>query len=167
MRAENGMEDLIFVGTQTRPPRNSAEVVVTLDNAARIAPAEFNSADTLEVSRRMERGDGSAYRINGKPALARDVQVLFKDAGFEQSRRPSSARARWRRSSTRSHPNAAPSSARQPERPDLPRDGMRPTCALRGTEQNLERAEALEKGLSDQLGSLRKLARLELHGGAR
>jgi chromosome segregation protein len=159
MRAENGMEDLIFAGTQTRPPRNSAEVVVTLDNAARIAPAEFNSADTLEVSRRMERGDGSAYRINGKPALARDVQVLFKDAGFGAK-----SSAIVSQGKVASIINAKPSERRSILDEAAGTAGLatrrhEADMRLRGTEQNLERAEALEKGLSDQLGSLRKQAR--------
>ncbi len=159
MRAENGMEDLIFAGTQTRPPRNSAEVVVTMDNGARLAPAEFNSADTLEISRRMERGEGSAYRINGKPALARDVQVLFKDAGFGAK-----SSAIVSQGKVAAIINAKPSERRSILDEAAGTAGLatrrhEADMRLRGTEQNLERAEALEKGLSDQLGSLRKQAR--------
>src|SRR6476660_7088203 len=64
MRA-SGMEDVIFSGTTGRPARNMAEVMVTLDNGERTAPAEFNDNETLEVARRIEREAGSAYRING------------------------------------------------------------------------------------------------------
>jgi chromosome segregation protein len=73
------MEDVIFSGTQDRPSRNIAEVTLTLDNAARQAPAQFNDADELEVTRRIEREKGSNYRINGKEVRARDVQLLFAD----------------------------------------------------------------------------------------
>jgi len=76
----SGMEDVIFSGSADRPARNSAEVTVTLDNSARTAPAQFNADDVLEVSRRIERDAGSAYRINGREARARDVQMLFADA---------------------------------------------------------------------------------------
>ncbi|MEM8689298.1 MAG: chromosome segregation protein SMC [Pseudomonadota bacterium] len=76
----SGMEDVIFNGSGNRPQRNMAEVTVYLDNASRTAPAGFNDADELEVSRRIEREAGSAYRINGKDARARDVQLLFADA---------------------------------------------------------------------------------------
>ncbi|HSI41261.1 MAG TPA: chromosome segregation SMC family protein, partial [Xanthobacteraceae bacterium] len=79
MRAE-GMDDVIFAGTNNRPARNSAEVVLFLDNAERSAPALFNDSDRLEVSRRIEREAGSAYRINGREVRARDVQILFADA---------------------------------------------------------------------------------------
>lgn len=74
-----GMDDVIFGGTTTRPARNIAEVVLHIDNSDRTAPAMFNDADELEVSRRIERDSGSNYRINGKDVRARDVQLLFAD----------------------------------------------------------------------------------------
>ena len=76
----SGMDDVIFSGSGTRPARNTAEVSLLVDNAERLAPAQFNDADQLEVSRRIEREAGSAYRINGKDVRARDVQLLFADA---------------------------------------------------------------------------------------
>ena len=79
MRA-GGMEDVIFSGSGSRPSRNHAEVVLQIDNADRSAPAEFNDHAQLEVSRRIDKGDGSTYRINGKEVRARDVQLLFADA---------------------------------------------------------------------------------------
>ena len=78
MRA-SGMDDVIFSGSATRPSRNTAEVTLFLDNADRTAPTSFNDADELQVSRRIEREAGSVYRINGKEARARDVQLLFAD----------------------------------------------------------------------------------------
>jgi chromosome segregation protein len=74
------MEDVIFAGNVTRPARNIAEVALTLDNSAKRAPAQFNEEDQLEVSRRIERGNGSLYRINGREQRARDVQLLFADS---------------------------------------------------------------------------------------
>ncbi len=78
MRA-SGMDDVIFSGSGTRPARNTAEVTLFLDNSDRTAPPTFNDADELQVSRRIEREAGSVYRINGKEARARDVQLLFAD----------------------------------------------------------------------------------------
>ena len=75
-----GMDDVIFSGTNNRPARNTAEVMLFLDNADRSAPAQFNEHETLEVSRRIEREKGSAYRLNGREVRARDVQLLFADA---------------------------------------------------------------------------------------
>jgi chromosome segregation protein len=79
MRA-SGMDDVIFSGAGERPARNVAEVGLVLDNQARTAPAAFNDADVLEVTRRIEREAGSTYRINGREVRARDVQILFADA---------------------------------------------------------------------------------------
>ena len=78
MRA-SGMDDVIFSGTSSRPARNMAEVMVTLDNGARTAPPQFNELESIEIARRIEREAGSAYRINGKDVRARDVQLLFAD----------------------------------------------------------------------------------------
>ncbi|MCF4165135.1 chromosome segregation protein SMC [Zavarzinia compransoris] len=74
------MDDVIFAGTAKRPARNLAEVSLVLDNSSRRAPVAFNDHVELEISRRIEREAGSAYRINGKDVRARDVQLLFADA---------------------------------------------------------------------------------------
>ena len=74
------MEDVIFAGAGTRPARNIAEVMLTLDNKTRTAPAMVNDSDQLDIVRRIERGHGSAYSVNGREIRARDVQTLFADA---------------------------------------------------------------------------------------
>jgi chromosome segregation protein len=79
MRA-GGMDDVIFAGSGGRPSRNHAEVTLTIDNADRKAPAAFNDHPVLEVVRRIDKGAGSTYRINGREVRARDVQLLFADA---------------------------------------------------------------------------------------
>ena len=79
MRA-GGMDDVIFAGSGARPSRNHAEVQLTIDNADRTAPAQFAGEPVLEVVRRIDRGQGSTYRVNGREMRARDVQLLFADA---------------------------------------------------------------------------------------
>lgn len=79
MRAA-AMDDVIFSGTTQRPARNAAEVTIVLDNSERLAPAEWNELELIEITRRIEREAGSAYRINGREARARDVKILFEDA---------------------------------------------------------------------------------------
>jgi chromosome segregation protein len=74
------MDAVIFAGSGNRPSRNHAEVVMTIDNSDRTAPAAVNDRETLEISRRIEREAGSVYRINGRDVRARDVQILFADA---------------------------------------------------------------------------------------
>jgi len=76
----DGMDDVIFAGSGQRPSRNHAEVTLTVDNHDRTAPAAFNDHPVLEVVRRIDRGEGSTYRINGREVRARDVQLLFADA---------------------------------------------------------------------------------------
>lgn len=65
-----GMDDVIFAGTTTRPQRQFAEVSILAEHGG----------DEVEVTRRIERGAGSAYRINGRDARTRDAQLLFADA---------------------------------------------------------------------------------------
>jgi len=74
-----GMEDVIFAGTSSRPARNFAEVSLLLNNSTRTAPAAYNDSDEIEVTRKIERDQGSLYKINGKTCRARDVQMLFAD----------------------------------------------------------------------------------------
>ncbi len=73
------MDDVIFAGTAERPGRGFAEVVIAIDNSARCAPPPFADEPELNVSRRIDRGRGSQYRINGREVRARDVQLLFSD----------------------------------------------------------------------------------------
>ncbi|MDB5681987.1 MAG: chromosome segregation protein, partial [Sphingomonas bacterium] len=65
-----GMDDVIFAGTDARPARDFAEVSIL---------AEIDGGET-EVVRRIERGAGSAYRIDGRDVRAKDVALLFADA---------------------------------------------------------------------------------------
>ena len=73
------MDDVIFAGTTARASRNIAEVTLSLEEAQGLAPHPFSEQPELEISRRIERGNGSNYRVNGKEVRARDVQTLFAD----------------------------------------------------------------------------------------
>lgn len=75
-----GMDDVIFSGTSNRNARNFAEVVLTVENDLQNAPEPFTTTETLEISRRIDRGMGSDYRINGKTMRASDIQLLFADS---------------------------------------------------------------------------------------
>ena len=71
-----GMEDVIFAGTATRAPRDFAEVSILVDRGA----TEEQPGGESEVTRRIERGAGSAYRLDGKDVRQKDVSLLFADA---------------------------------------------------------------------------------------
>src|SRR5260221_5167679 len=58
------MDAVIFAGSGNRPSRNHAEVVMTIDNTDRTAPAAMNDQETLEISRRIERQAGPASPIH-------------------------------------------------------------------------------------------------------
>jgi chromosome segregation protein len=70
-----GMDDVIFAGTATRPSRDFAEVSILVERDA----TDEGGAES-EVTRRIERGAGSAYRIDGRDVRAKDVSLLFADA---------------------------------------------------------------------------------------
>ena len=71
-----GMDDVIFAGTATRPPRDFAEVSILVERAAN----DESGVGESEVTRRIERGAGSAYRIDGRDVRQKDVSLLFADA---------------------------------------------------------------------------------------
>jgi len=86
------MDDVIFAGSQDRPARNTAEVTLFIDNSARTAPAEFNDSDALEVTRRIEREAGSAYRVNNRDAGARAPGPYWRDRQRPAAGAPPGAR---------------------------------------------------------------------------
>ncbi len=73
-----GMEDVIFAGTASRPARDFAEVTILAERE--LCDAANDDDHELEVTRRIERGAGSAYRSNGRDVRAKDVALIFADA---------------------------------------------------------------------------------------
>jgi chromosome segregation protein len=158
MRA-SGMDDVIFSGTTQRPSRNMAEVVVTMANDAKTAPPAYNEHDTLEISRRIEREAGSAYRINGREARARDVQLLFADVSTG-ARSP----ALVRQGQIAEIINAKPQARRLILEEAAGITGLHTRrheaeLKLRAAEQNLTRLEDVTSQLETQLNSLKRQAR--------
>ncbi|MBX9701956.1 MAG: AAA family ATPase, partial [Acetobacteraceae bacterium] len=153
------MDDVIFAGTATRPGRNLAEVTLCLEEAAGLAPPPHDAAEELEISRRIARGEGSAFRVNGRELRARDVQTLFMDIG-------SGARASGMVSQGRV---AALIGAKPEERRAVLEEaagtaGLRARrheaeLKLRQAETNLTRAEDLLGGLDAQRQGLARQAR--------
>ena len=145
-----GMEDVVFAGTAERPPRQFAEVVLT---------GADDSGDELEVIRRIERGAGSAYRVNGNDVRAKDVALAFADAAtgahspalVSQGKiahmiaaKPVERRAMLE--------EAAGIAGLHVRRKDA-------ESKLRQTETNLARLEDLLAGLDSQITSLRRQAK--------
>ncbi|MDG6078569.1 chromosome segregation protein [Erythrobacter litoralis] len=145
-----GMEDVIFAGTAGRPPRDFAEVVLSGQDA---------DGDDLEVIRRIERGAGSAYRVNGKDVRAKDVALTFADAAtgahspalVSQGKiaQVIAAKPVERRQMLEEAAGIAGLHVRR-------RDAE---SKLRQTEANLARLEDLMAGLDSQIASLRRQAK--------
>jgi chromosome segregation protein len=158
MRA-SGMEDVIFSGTTQRPARNMAEVVVTLENPDRTAPAQFNDSEHLEISRAIVRDQGSTYRLNGKELRARDVQLMFADASTG-SRSP----ALVRQGQIAEIINAKPQARRLILEEAAGITGLHTRrheaeLKLKAAEQNLARIDDVMAQLESQLSSLKRQAR--------
>ena len=158
MRA-SGMDDVIFSGSGKRPSRNIAEVGLVLDNSDRRAPAAFNDAETIEVTRRIERESGSTYRVNGREVRARDVQLLFADASTG-ARSPAMVRQGQIGEIIAAKPQArrlileeaAGVSGLHSRRHEA-------ELRLKGAEDNLVRLEDVLKQIDAQVDSLKKQAR--------
>ncbi len=158
MRA-SGMDDVIFSGTTQRPARNMAEVLVTMTNEDGTAPPQYQDQETLEISRRIERDSGSAYRINGKDARARDVQLLFADASTG-SRSP----ALVRQGQIGEIINAKPQARRLILEEAAGITGLHTRrheaeLKLKAAETNLTRLDDVTSQLETQLNSLKRQAR--------
>jgi chromosome segregation protein len=158
MRA-SGMDDVIFSGSGNRPARNTAEVGLYLDNSDRSAPAGFNDQDEIQVTRRIERENGSVYRINGREARAKDVQLLFADASTG-ARSPSmvgqgrigeliQAKPQARRQLLEEAAGISGLHSRRHEA----------ELRLRAAETNLERLDDVTSELESQIESLKRQAR--------
>src|SRR5271154_6526456 len=155
----SGMDDVIFAGSGRRPGRNHAEVMLTIDNADGAAPAIFSQAPVLEVVRRIDRGAGSTYRVNGKEVRARDVQLLFADASTG-ARSPSlvrqgqigeiiSAKPQARRLILEEAAGVSGLHSRRHEA----------ELRLKGADDNLLRVEDVLKQIDAQVDSLKRQAR--------
>ena len=153
------LDDIIFAGTQSRPARDIAEITLNLDNSARRAPVDFNKSDDLEITRKVERGKGSSYFINGRPARAKDVQLLFADtatgsrsAGMVSQGRIGAivgAKPENRRTLLEEAANIKGLHQRRHEA----------ELRLKNAETNLERLEDIANQLAEQRAQLAKQAR--------
>ncbi|MCP5394467.1 MAG: AAA family ATPase [Sphingomonadaceae bacterium] len=145
-----GMEDVIFAGTATRPPRDFAEVVLH---------AQDDRGEDLDVTRRIERGAGSAYRVNGRDVRAKDVALTFADAATGAHSPALVSQGKIAQVIA-----AKPTERRQmlEEAAGIAGLHVRRKDAeqkLRATEANLARLEDLMAGLDSQIASLRRQAK--------
>jgi chromosome segregation protein len=158
MRA-SGMEDVIFSGTDQRPARNMAEVLVTMGNEDRTAPSAYNESEMIEISRQIVKDQGSTYRVNGSEVRARDVQLLFADVS-SGSRSP----ALVRQGQIAEIINARPQARRLILEEAAGITGLHTRrheaeLKLKAAELNLSRLDDVMAQLEAQLSSLKRQAR--------
>lgn len=72
-------EDVVFSGGRDRAASGFAEVRVQFDNSDQWLSLD---AAEVEIVRRVHRDGQSEVRVNGRPALLRDVQDLFRSSGL-------------------------------------------------------------------------------------
>ncbi len=154
-----GMNDVIFAGTDSRPQRNTAEVKLEVDNTDRTAPAELNSEDLLEITRKIERDVGSVYKVNGKTVRMRDVQLLFADSSIGANSPALVSQGR-----VADMINAKPQQRRMVLEEAAGISGLHARrheaeLKLRAAEKNLTRVEDVLGTMDTQLESLKKQAR--------
>jgi len=76
------MDDLIFQGSQTRPPVAMCDVELTFAVRAGQLPPPYHELEEIRVRRRLHREAGSDAFINGKMVRIKDVVDLFLDTGI-------------------------------------------------------------------------------------
>jgi chromosome segregation protein len=73
------MKDVIFSGTETRPPLGMAEVSLTFGDCEEQLGTAYNE---VTITRRVFRDGASEYEINKTPCRLRDISTLFMDTGI-------------------------------------------------------------------------------------
>jgi chromosome segregation protein len=76
LRAPTGL-DVLFGGSDSRPPAGVCEVELVLDNECGTLPIEFNE---VSVMRRLYRDGESEYYLNRAKVRRLDVMELLSDA---------------------------------------------------------------------------------------
>src|SRR5271167_913408 len=72
------MEDVIFMGTASRPQLGRAEVSLTIDNSSGKLSVDLSE---VTITRTLFRSGDSEYAINGAPCRLLDIQELLSDSG--------------------------------------------------------------------------------------
>ena len=72
------MEDVIFNGTESRPPLNIAEVTLTISNENGLLPLEDSE---IAIKRRLFRDGTNEYFINNRQVGPTEIRRLFMDTG--------------------------------------------------------------------------------------
>ena len=72
------MEDVIFIGSDSRKTLGMAEVSIVMDNTDKTIPLNYSE---VKVTRRLYRSGESEYYINDQPVRLKDIVETFMDTG--------------------------------------------------------------------------------------
>lgn len=75
------MEDVIFAGSETRPPLSMASVELTFSTEGYQTPADYLNHSEVSICRRLYRMGESEYFINKTPVRLKDITDLFLGTG--------------------------------------------------------------------------------------
>ncbi|MEC7140312.1 MAG: AAA family ATPase, partial [Pseudomonadota bacterium] len=153
------MEEVIFNGSSDRPARNVAEVELVLSNKDADLPPQYAEHPLVSISRRIERGKGSDYRINKTRKTAGEVKLLFSDAGSGASSSAIVSQGR-----VAAIINAKPVDRRQILEEAAGIVGLsarrrEAESRLRAAETNLERLDTVMNALQERLKTLESQAK--------
>ena len=76
------MEDVIFSGSNGKPPSNMAEVSLILANENGTAPEELKDFSEIMLTRRLYRSGESNFFINKQPCRLKDIHNVFMGSGM-------------------------------------------------------------------------------------
>ena len=153
------MEDIIFSGTNGRPPLNMAEVSLTLLNDNGSAPEELKDFSEIMITRRVYRSGETAYFINKQPCRLKDIHNIFMGSGMGAR-----SYSVIQQGNVGAITDAGPDERRYfiEEAAGITRYKNRKIEALRkvnSTKQNLLRVLDITSEISRQMGSLKRQAK--------
>lgn len=79
LRSGSAMSDIIFAGSASRKPVNTAKVTLVFDNSQHVFDSPF---EEIEITRQIHRNKDTSYSINNTPCRLKDISDLVMDTGL-------------------------------------------------------------------------------------
>lgn len=79
LRSGSAMSDIIFAGSASRKPVNTAKVTLVFDNSRHIFDSPY---EEIEITRQIHRNKDTSYMINNTPCRLKDISDLVMDTGL-------------------------------------------------------------------------------------
>ena len=79
LRGEDNMTDIIFAGSKSRKPMNSASVTLVFNNSDNYLNISF---DEVSIKRRLYKDGTNEFYLNGEKCRLKDINDLLMDSGI-------------------------------------------------------------------------------------